>query len=363
MLLVFLMPGWLSKLRFQRHGLILGAIAMSALLLAVTPAPAATGGAKYENRTSSSGGAGANQPGAPSAKKRKQERERKKRAAARRAPVITGFKLGSTTLLDNGRPLKLRYRVKAGAKRVRVKLVVRTSTNRYVKTAQLGVHRTGVLQITELTQAELGVTAPGEYKMRLLVSDGRGRKAARASGVQSWLNFSFAAHRFPVVGRFSFGGEGATFGVGRPGHRHQGQDIVADSGTPIVAPHGGKITWVKYQAEGAGYYVVLAGNDGRDYVFMHLLKGSIGVKQGDVVPTGKLLARVGSTGRSSGPHLHFEIWTGGPWQFGGEPIDPLPLLKRWYAAAPGGAMQTASYATASVHDHGLDDHTVDPLGR
>lgn len=363
MLLVFLMLGRLPTLRFQRHMLILGALAISALLIAVTPAPAATGGAPYENRTSSSGGAGANQPGAPSAKKRKQDRERKKRAEARRAPVITGFKLGSTTLLDNGRPLKLRYRVKAGAKRVRVKLVVRTAGDRYVKTAQLGVHQTGVLQTTELTQAELGVTAPGEYKMRLLVSDSRGRKAARASGVQSWLKFSFAAHRFPVVGRFSFGGEGAAFGAGRTGHKHQGQDVIADSGTPIVAPHGGKITWVKYQADGAGYHVVLAGDDGRDYVFMHLLKGSINVKQGDVVPTGKLLARVGSTGRSSGPHLHFEVWTGGPWQFGGKPIDPLPLLKRWYASAPGGAMQTASYAAASVHDHGLDDHSVDPLGR
>ena len=115
-------------------------------------------------------------------------------------------------------------------------------------------------------------------------------------------------------------------GASNGGSGRQGQDLSANSGTPIVAPYAGTISWVNYQAGGAGYYVVLDANDGRDYVFMHMLKGSVNVKQGDVVPTGKLLGRVGSTGSSSGPHLHFEVWTGGPWQFGGKPVDPLRYL-------------------------------------
>ena len=255
------------------------------------------------------------------------------------------IELSAATLLDEGRPITLRYRVKARSKKVRVRLIVRTAGGTYVRTAELGVHRTKVLQATELTQTELGVDRAGHYKLRLTVTDGKGRRAARAAGVQPWQKFEFADHRFPLVGRFSFGGDGAKFGAGRPGHIHQGQDVVADEGTPLVAPHAGTITWVKYQAGGAGYYVVLHSTDDRDYVFMHLVKGSTAVKQGDVVPTGKLIGRVGTTGDSTGPHLHFEVWIGGPWQFGGHPIDPLPLLKAWFASAPGGALQTAAVAS------------------
>ena len=44
---------------------------------------------------------------------------------------------------------------------------------------------------------------------------------------------------------------------------------------------------------------------------------------------GQQLAQVGATGDASGPHLHFEIWIGGWYARGGEPIDPLPQLQRW----------------------------------
>jgi murein DD-endopeptidase MepM/ murein hydrolase activator NlpD len=87
---------------------------------------------------------------------------------------------------------------------------------------------------------------------------------------------------------------------------------------------------VEYQAKGAGHYVVVGGSDGRDYVFMHLRTGTTLVREGQVVRTGQRLAEVGSTGGSSGPHLHFEIWEGGGgWYDGGHPVDPLPYLKSW----------------------------------
>ncbi|MFY9488399.1 MAG: M23 family metallopeptidase, partial [Solirubrobacterales bacterium] len=307
-----------------------GALLLSVAASARAEVTASTSGGSRYWSNSKTGGI---EPGVtPPAKKAK-----KKRVAP---PVITGFKLVAATLFDEGRPLKLRYRIKARARKVRVKLLVRTADGKYVKTVSLGVHRTQVLQTTELTRAELGVTGVGGYKVRLTAADGKGRRAARGAKVPAWLPFSFSDHRFPLVGQFGWGGEDADFGSGRPGHTHQGQDLTAAEGTPIVAPYGGSISYAQYQASGAGWYVVLAATDGRDYVFMHLKAGSIEVKAGEVVPTGKLLGRVGSTGVSSGPHLHFEIWTGGPWQFGGKPIDPRPLLDAWFLAAPGGATVT-----------------------
>jgi murein DD-endopeptidase MepM/ murein hydrolase activator NlpD len=141
---------------------------------------------------------------------------------------------------------------------------------------------------------------------------------------------STASKIFLVQGLYSFGGEDARFGAGRPGHVHQGQDIVAAEGTPVVTPIAGTVHWTAYQAEGAGYYVVIAGADGRHYVFMHLQAGSIAVTKGAAVAAGQRLGAVGSTGGSSGPHLHFELWVNGWWASqASAPIDPLPELQSW----------------------------------
>lgn len=137
--------------------------------------------------------------------------------------------------------------------------------------------------------------------------------------------------RFPIAGAFDLGGGGARFGAGRPGHTHQGHDVIAASGTPVIAPVAGTVTWKAYQPSAAGVYLVVRGSDGRDYVFMHLKRGSVLVAAGDAVAAGQQLAQVGATGIASGPHLHFEIWVGGWQQRGGAPVDPLPQLERWAA--------------------------------
>jgi murein DD-endopeptidase MepM/ murein hydrolase activator NlpD len=135
---------------------------------------------------------------------------------------------------------------------------------------------------------------------------------------------------FPLTGGvWSFGGEDARFGAQRDGHIHQGQDVIAASGTPIVAPLAGSILWKANQPGGAGIYLVEHGSDGRDYVFMHIKRGTVLVAPGNAVRAGEQLAQVGATGDASGPHLHFEIWVGGWYAKGGKPIDPLPQLKRW----------------------------------
>lgn len=134
---------------------------------------------------------------------------------------------------------------------------------------------------------------------------------------------------FPLTGTFTFGADDARFGAGRPGHIHQGQDVIADSGTPIVAPVSGSVLWKANQEGAAGIYLVVHGSDGRDYVFMHIKSGTVQVEVGDTVIAGQQLAQVGATGAATGPHLHFEIWVGGWYVKGGVPIDPLPQLQSW----------------------------------
>jgi murein DD-endopeptidase MepM/ murein hydrolase activator NlpD len=154
------------------------------------------------------------------------------------------------------------------------------------------------------------------------------RRAKRARRVR---RVGAGRHVFPIAGPFAWGGADSGFGAKRKGHRHQGQDLTAALGTPVVAPRAGTVEHVGYQARGAGRYVILDG-DGEDfdYAFMHLRRGSIAVVQGDRVTLGQQLGQVGSTGGSTGPHLHFEIWVGG-WYAGGHPIDPLALLQAWAA--------------------------------
>lgn len=266
---------------------------------------------------------------------------------ARRAPVLTIYKLSDTALAD-GSAMNLQYRFNAPAKRVRVRAIVRTGRGTYIKTLELGVRSTNVTQKTSLTANELGVRRAGSFKLRLTAKDEKKRAAKRAKKIPAWRNFTFTNRRFPLTGPFSFGSDEARFGAGRSGRSHQGQDVTADPGTRIVAPYGGVVSYATFQADAAGYYVVLRGDDGRDYVFMHMLEGSTAVKAGQRVTTGQTIGKVGSSGRSSGPHLHFEIWIDGPWQLGGKPIDPLPLLKSWLASGPGGAIRT-SIAGSTAH--------------
>jgi murein DD-endopeptidase MepM/ murein hydrolase activator NlpD len=173
---------------------------------------------------------------------------------------------------------------------------------------------------------------PGRYTARLVVTV-RGDKQYFRQPLTVTASSALAqagSSVFPVQGPFTFGGEGSKFGVARTGHTHQGQDVAAAEGTPVVAPVAGTVHHVAYQAKGAGYYVVIAGVDGRHYVFMHLQAGSTVVAKGAAVAAGQRIAAVGSTGGSSGPHLHFEIWVNGWWASkASAPIDPLPDLQAW----------------------------------
>jgi murein DD-endopeptidase MepM/ murein hydrolase activator NlpD len=253
-------------------------------------------------------------------------------------PVPTEFSVTPTTLVA-GAPATFAFRVDGRMRTVRVRIeLTRSGAAAPAKRLRLGYRRTGVRHSYVWTPAA-GELPAGQYDVALHAFDDAGRRlrrTARASG-RSRLTVTVpppavpaVAGVFPVQGVYSFGGDDARFGAARDGHVHQGQDVTAAAGTPLVAPVAAFVYWVDHQPRGAGHYVVLRGSDGADYVFMHLEAGSITVVKGTTIAAGAPFARVGSTGASSGPHLHFEIWPDG-WYASKEskPIDPLPQLMAW----------------------------------
>jgi murein DD-endopeptidase MepM/ murein hydrolase activator NlpD len=148
-------------------------------------------------------------------------------------------------------------------------------------------------------------------------------------GTKAQLRAARLGFHFPVRGLHSFGGPESRFGAPRGDHVHQGQDVSAACGTVLAAVHSGVVKATGFQASGAGHYVVIDGADvEQDYVYFHLLNPAP-LAIGQTVSTGQRVGKVGSTGSSTGCHLHFELWVGPGWFTGGWPIDPLPLLQYW----------------------------------
>lgn len=86
---------------------------------------------------------------------------------------------------------------------------------------------------------------------------------------------------------------------------HNGVDLAGRSGTPIVATRAGYVTTAAYQAGGAGYYVSLNHGDGFGSIYMHMTHYI--VSRGQYVEQGQVIGYMGTTGGSTGVHLHFGI--------------------------------------------------------
>lgn len=116
---------------------------------------------------------------------------------------------------------------------------------------------------------------------------------------------------------------------------HHALDIGARSGSKLFAPTDGVVYFAGWNNEGYGNLIIIKAYDGKLLYMAHL--SQINVKKGMTVTTGETIGKTGSTGNSSGPHLHFEIRTsgGGGWInpysiFGkspvpGKEISPAPL--------------------------------------
>ena len=131
-----------------------------------------------------------------------------------------------------------------------------------------------------------------------------GMEDGGAAGNQSFM--------WPTKGVFTSG-----FGW-RWGRMHKGIDIANNVGTPIVAARDGVVKFSGWSS-GYGYLVELAHSDGSSTRYAH--NSRLLVRKGQIIPQGVKISLMGSTGRSTGPHLHFEIR-----QRGGSALDPMAKL-------------------------------------
>ncbi|REJ18011.1 MAG: hypothetical protein C6W59_06050 [Paenibacillaceae bacterium] len=100
--------------------------------------------------------------------------------------------------------------------------------------------------------------------------------------------------------------------------RHSGIDLGGNSGDPVYAAGGGTVMESDYN-QSRGHYIIIEHESGYKSVYMHLRKRL--ASAGQKVEQGEKIGLLGSSGRSTGPHLHFEIWKDG------QAVDPLPYLQ------------------------------------
>ena len=124
---------------------------------------------------------------------------------------------------------------------------------------------------------------------------------------QEWKN----AFLLPVNGRLS-----SPFGI-RGGRLHKGVDITAPPGTEINVAYSGIVTYTGFLRD---YGNVIIVEHGKEVVTVYAHNEINLVKKSDKVDKGDVIARLGSTGRSTGPHLHFEI------RIANKPIDPAEII-------------------------------------
>lgn len=110
------------------------------------------------------------------------------------------------------------------------------------------------------------------------------------------------------------------YGEERPGYIHNAIDIggLGHFGAPVLSIADGRVDKVEDLYSGLGRYVVISHDDGSRSVYGHM--SDIYVKSGDYVSQGEPIGALGCTGRSTGTHLHFELW------INGRPVDPLAYL-------------------------------------
>ncbi|MCQ2553053.1 MAG: peptidoglycan DD-metalloendopeptidase family protein [Clostridia bacterium] len=136
-------------------------------------------------------------------------------------------------------------------------------------------------------------------------------KEAYTGGTMCWpaksstrVTSPFGNRRHPVLKKYKL---------------HTGIDIGAGMGTDILAANSGKVIKAAYNAGGYGYYVMIDHGGGIVTLYAHSSK--LLVSAGDIVVRGQTIAKVGSTGMSTGPHLHFEV------RVNGQYVNPLDYVK------------------------------------
>lgn len=342
-------------MRFLRGVGVPASIAM-VICSGIAPAVARAGTGGVQAVASAGTGGGVQAPSAPQAGG--SEYGISVRAAQAPRPVISALHV--PTNATAGRPPKVTLRLDepgVGTVYLQVK-VINLATHHSSVVATMGWSHTGrALVVAWPAGAQLAV---GSYELSVSAHDHRGATLLRRAHSSGEAGLTVTAPPtpkpatatppaatppvpgvptpaqtvaegvvFPVAGAHNFGGPENRFGAQREGHIHQGQDVLAAEGTPVVAPFAGTITTTSYQAGGAGYYAVEHTTGAFDFMFAHCQAGTLAVNTGQAVSAGEVLCHVGQTGDATAPHLHFEMWIGGWQATGGQPIDPLAYLEAW----------------------------------
>jgi len=221
------------------------------------------------------------------------------------------------------RPVVYRYTIDGDRPRNLKIQAVRRSNWRVVKVWRREDVQPGTHKVRWTGRNRHGGSAKkGTYLFRVRTKHGNEIDRSRAKGDDR--SFKLYPEKFPVRARHTYG-DG--FGAGRG---HEGQDVFAKCGKPLVAARGGRVQYRGNDPGGAGYYLVVDGRfDGHDYVYMHILRRGR-ARQGERVHTGEQIGRVGQTGNASGCHLHFELWSKPGWYEGGHPMRSVTKnMKKW----------------------------------
>lgn len=139
---------------------------------------------------------------------------------------------------------------------------------------------------------------------------------------------------FPVAGDATYSDDWHAPRFTPAPHDHEGVDVFAARGTPVVAAADGTVTTQANTPVG-GNAVRITESDGTYYYYAHLERFAVGLQSGKPIEKGEIIGFVGATGNAEGgsPHVHFEIHPKG-----GAAVPPVPYLDRWLSEA----MATAS---------------------
>ncbi|MGC1379461.1 MAG: peptidoglycan DD-metalloendopeptidase family protein [Candidatus Baltobacteraceae bacterium] len=166
-----------------------------------------------------------------------------------------------------------------------------------------------------------GLSAAEESQLESLIQERERELEAqrKAAGIAGPVENGGGSGTFawPVTGTITspFGWRSNPFG-GSP-EFHQGLDIAAPTGTTVTAAAGGTVIMAQWYG-GYGNYILIDHGGGYSTGYGHL--SAIFVANGQSVQRGQAIGAVGSTGQSTGPHLHFEV------RINGKPVDPAPRL-------------------------------------
>jgi murein DD-endopeptidase MepM/ murein hydrolase activator NlpD len=212
-----------------------------------------------------------------------------------------------------------------GRRTVMVAVVLRSDQGRIQEheLAEWAAQSEETAVMADLDRARSGL-AGAETALQTAEADLSANKAQLA-GAEAGLNLVAGGFVFPVAGPHSYAD---TFGAPRMfgtayAHLHEGTDVFASNGTPLVAAERGVVIRVGVAVLG-GNRLWLVGASGTRYFYAHLSGFAPGIADGKVVEAGEMVGYVGNTGnaRTTPAHLHFEVHPGG-----GPAVNPYPLLR------------------------------------